>query len=230
MTNAHERLRQARKNAGYGTAREAAEAFGWNVNTYKSHENGKRGFHNEAERYAEDFRVPLEWLLAGKNAPTWARDGTGVATRAVATTRAPVIPWVEVERYLAYPEGSMPADLAIHYLQIDADPRMGRRIFFLYVEGESMIAKPPTGGVSFQPGDIVGFDPEAKHKPGDFVLAQVDGEDRPLFRKYQSRGKGAGGVQILDLVPLNEDYETTRIDGDKPGRILGRLVRHIRKF
>ena len=63
----HERLREARKAAGFSTAKEAAEAFGWNKNTVTSNENGNRTFSREsAERYARAYRVDLGWLLTGK--------------------------------------------------------------------------------------------------------------------------------------------------------------------
>lgn len=65
--NLHERLRAARKAAGYATAKDAAEAFGWNRNTVTSNENGNRTFSREsAERYASAYRVDLGWLLTGK--------------------------------------------------------------------------------------------------------------------------------------------------------------------
>jgi transcriptional regulator with XRE-family HTH domain len=63
----HERLRAARDAAGYKTAAEAARAFGWNVNTTSSNENGNRTYsRTAAERYATAYRVNLEWLLTGK--------------------------------------------------------------------------------------------------------------------------------------------------------------------
>ncbi|MBB5087475.1 XRE family transcriptional regulator [Roseospira marina] len=68
------RLRQARQQAGYATATDAALAFGWNPNTYKSHENGLRGLRGHAlERYAGAFGVPPAWLQFG--------DGAGVGDR-----------------------------------------------------------------------------------------------------------------------------------------------------
>ncbi|MEM8615335.1 MAG: helix-turn-helix domain-containing protein [Pseudomonadota bacterium] len=63
----HERLRTARIEAGYATARAAAEAFGWNSNTVSSNENGNRTFGREAAaRYARAYHVDLGWLLTGR--------------------------------------------------------------------------------------------------------------------------------------------------------------------
>lgn len=63
----NERLRQARRNAKFETAADAARAFGWKESTYNSHENGNRGFPaSRAPSYAKAFRVREEWLLFGR--------------------------------------------------------------------------------------------------------------------------------------------------------------------
>jgi SOS-response transcriptional repressor LexA len=67
MTDASERLKQAREKSGWHSAKAAAEAMGVKVATYIQHENGTRGFPAErAARYARFFRVTPEWLLYGK--------------------------------------------------------------------------------------------------------------------------------------------------------------------
>ena len=67
MSEMHERLAQARKEAGYKTARAAAAALGVKEPTYIGHENGARGFKRDsADHYARKFHVSLEWLLTGK--------------------------------------------------------------------------------------------------------------------------------------------------------------------
>jgi DNA-binding XRE family transcriptional regulator len=67
MSELHERLSQARREAGYATARAAAESLGVKEPTYIGHENGQRGFKREsAALYARRFDVNLEWLLTGK--------------------------------------------------------------------------------------------------------------------------------------------------------------------
>lgn len=67
MSEMHERLTAARKEAGYQTTRAAAAALGVKEPTYVQHENGTRGFKREsADSYARKFHVSLEWLLTGK--------------------------------------------------------------------------------------------------------------------------------------------------------------------
>lgn len=63
------RLREARTKAGYGSAADAAEAFGFKYATYAGHENGSRGLRGDAlKRYARAYKVPVEWLLTGSSA------------------------------------------------------------------------------------------------------------------------------------------------------------------
>jgi DNA-binding XRE family transcriptional regulator len=69
MTAANERLKQARRRAGYNSATEAAKALSVGASTYLAHENGTRGFARLAARYAISFRVDLKWLLSGTGSP-----------------------------------------------------------------------------------------------------------------------------------------------------------------
>lgn len=66
MEEPFERLARARRDAGFEDATFAARRFGWNENSYRSHENGMRGLRRDvAERYAKAFRVNAGWLLTG---------------------------------------------------------------------------------------------------------------------------------------------------------------------
>lgn len=70
MSDASDRLRQAREKSGYSSAKSAAEAMGVPVATYVQHENGARGYPaSRAQRYARFFRVTPEWLLYGSKNP-----------------------------------------------------------------------------------------------------------------------------------------------------------------
>lgn len=62
-----DRLAKARALAGYRNWREAADALGFEVLTYKAHETGVRGLRPDvAERYAAAFGVSVTWLLYGR--------------------------------------------------------------------------------------------------------------------------------------------------------------------
>lgn len=61
-----DRLREAREKAGFAGPAAAARRYGWNADSYKSHENGFRGIRVEvAEKYAKVFRVSAAWILTG---------------------------------------------------------------------------------------------------------------------------------------------------------------------
>ena len=63
MEERFQRLRHARTEKGFDTAAAAAEAFGWNRNTYASNENGNAPFSfRKAKDYAVAFGVRPEWL------------------------------------------------------------------------------------------------------------------------------------------------------------------------
>ncbi|CAO4179490.1 hypothetical protein EEDFHM_03529 [Methylorubrum populi] len=62
----HVRLQIARKAAGYANATDAARRFGWNENTYRSHENGERGLKQSvAIKYARAFNVDPTFIILG---------------------------------------------------------------------------------------------------------------------------------------------------------------------
>ena len=67
MSDASDRLQNARTGAGFKTASDAARYHGWNENTYRSHENGERGLKARvASKYAKAFKVDYSWLLLGE--------------------------------------------------------------------------------------------------------------------------------------------------------------------
>ncbi len=63
MDGRSQRLREARIAKGLETAAAAADAFGWNRNTYASNENGNAPFsYRRAKDYAAAFGITAEWL------------------------------------------------------------------------------------------------------------------------------------------------------------------------
>lgn len=71
----HERLRWARKRAGYETAKAAAESLGMKKDTYSAYERepGKSKVtgldHQRAIQFGRKFKVSWEWLLLGTGTP-----------------------------------------------------------------------------------------------------------------------------------------------------------------
>ena len=69
------RLHAARVAAGFATAREAAQKFGWSVRRYRSNEIGVQAISPLAAReYAQAFGTSPEWLLEGRD-PEWMLEG-----------------------------------------------------------------------------------------------------------------------------------------------------------
>ena len=67
MSEAGRRLKAARIARGFKTAAAAAEAFGWNRNTYSSNENGNAPFSfRRAKEYAAAFGVDALMLYEGQ--------------------------------------------------------------------------------------------------------------------------------------------------------------------
>jgi len=78
MESPADRLKRARAEAGYETAKDAAEAMNVAVATYSQHENGTRGFPaTRAEKYGRFFRVAPEYLLYGRKTAKPAAPGLG---------------------------------------------------------------------------------------------------------------------------------------------------------
>lgn len=70
-----DRLRQARKAAGFTSAESAAKALGMSASTYRSHENGQNNFGpEEAIPYGRKFKVSPSYLLTGETQISGADD------------------------------------------------------------------------------------------------------------------------------------------------------------
>ena len=81
MTTRSERLKKARRDAGFRAATDAAKALGIPYSTYAGHENGSRQFEtDDAIIYARKFKVPIEYLLTGKLGPAPSVEKTPLAT------------------------------------------------------------------------------------------------------------------------------------------------------
>lgn len=103
---------------------------------------------------------------------------------------------------------------------IATDITVGRYAFALIIEGVSMEPE-------FKTGDKVIIDPDVRPHPGDYVAARCNG-DEGTFKKYRPRGADDNGIEVFELVPLNEDYPIIRSDKSN-AEIIGTMVEH-RKY
>jgi len=76
-----ERLKAARKEAGFRSAAAAARQFEWTVSTYNSHENRQNPIREkQAQLYATAFGVDAIWVLYGTAAPASIKSGELIPT------------------------------------------------------------------------------------------------------------------------------------------------------
>jgi len=102
---------------------------------------------------------------------------------------------------------------------IATDLELSTYSFALIIEGDSMEPE-------FKTGDKVIIDPQILPRPGDYVVAKCNG-DEGTFKKFRPRGQ-INGVEVFELVPLNEDYPTIRSDSIECS-VIGTMVEH-RKY
>src|SRR5258707_6799852 len=105
MDERYQRLRQARIAKGFEPAAAAADAFGWNRNTYASNENGNAPFsYRRAKEYAAAFGVRPEWVY----------DAAGSMLPAAEAGFVPIIGRVGAnpEGLVLFAQGQEPGDLA----------------------------------------------------------------------------------------------------------------------
>jgi hypothetical protein len=62
----NDRLKNARKAAGFPTATSAIDHFNWKPSSYRAHENGQNNFKvDDAVKYGKAYGVTAAWLLIG---------------------------------------------------------------------------------------------------------------------------------------------------------------------
>jgi Peptidase S24-like len=176
-----ERLRFARELAGFASPRAAASAFGWNANTYKSHENGVRGARGLPEtalrKYARALRVPWEWLAVG-------RDGEPVQALDVVSyvgAGAEVFPASEPFDEVEPPPDCPPGAFAV---RIRGDSQMP-----VYEDGDLLVCVP-----LLDPNDVI------------WRRAIVDLADGRRLLKQLAPGASKGFFNLLSLnaAPMND--------------------------
>lgn len=85
------RLKKAREDAGFRSARGAAIRHHWNPSTYASHENGQTSElpPKAAREYAKAFKVKAAWLNHGETDLVVAKDRVEKVFRQIPPDRQP---------------------------------------------------------------------------------------------------------------------------------------------
>lgn len=213
MGDAANRLKLARERAGFATAAEAAQRFGWRESTYFGHENGSRGVRPDvASRYARAFRVSSSWLLYGEGEP-------GTPDIATIDRLVPVLGEVRAGVWTEVTEGGSVEQYIPVYL-----PEFQRAdLYALHVVGRSMDRFYPDGSWV-----VVCPTAQAGVHEGDHVI--VLRHKRGLVEttiKEVRRGE-AGGVELW---PQSNDpahqapiVVNAEHDADEGVEITGRVV------
>lgn len=212
-------MKLARLRAKYRDAKHAADAHGWNYDTYKTHESGKRSISpTRAKVYAKAFRVSAGYILTGEVTggpldPVLAR----IPIRVV-----PLMNLVKIEELKAVAGGATP--VGISDVAVNADPDITPRSFAAVVEGTAMVG---SGEDSLRPGDVVVISPETPPEPGAVVLAIVG--DESMLRKYRPAAHGNDVTEFF-LVPNNEHFPTIRTSIADGSIIVGKAIRRITRM
>ena len=169
MDSAADRLRKSRIARGYGGAAEAADAFGWNRNTYSSNENGNAPFsYKKAQAYAAAFGVRADWLYSG--------EAPGAAGGAKGPT-IPVVGYVgAASEYFGFDDHAQGAGLD----EIDRPPGVPERAVAVIVRGDSGYPAIRDGMVLVywncvpDPTDLVGEDCFVRLRDGRTVVKLLE--------------------------------------------------------
>ena len=182
MTEMHERLIWARKEAGYESAREAADALGIKEPTYMGHENGFRGFKSSAETYARKFRVNLEWLLTGRGNP---RKGRPVTTKAVGYVGA----GAEILPFDDHSPGTLE--------EVEIPPGVSEDAAVVIVRGDSMYPRYLENELLLY---VRRMDDPREHVGKECVVALADG--RMLVKTLRRAANGLFNLESWNAPPI----------------------------
>lgn len=207
------RLKKARRNAGMTQQELAAECAVSRAAVAQWEANITRPSVAHLQVAANALGVWMSWVT-GEGHPAGVEDAP--AHFESRPRELPVIDYVRAGNWDtvtdAYPRGAGMARIAV-------DRAVGDNAFALFVRGDSMSPE-------YREGDCVIVEPAVDPRPGDHVVAKLDNEEEATLKKYRPRGTDAEGVPIIELVPLNDDWPTLRIDATHPGRIIGTVVEH----
>lgn len=173
MDSIADRLKEARKAAGFKSAADAANALNVAYPTYAGHENGSRGLTTEAlELYARRFKVSADWLLKGKTLPSsWAPEPIKERHQSNAVIGEPINgSSVRIPVYgqaVGGIDGEFIMNGSILY-EVLAPPQIAKisGAYGVQISGDSMYPR-------YEDGEIAFIDPTRRVKKGDYVVAQI---------------------------------------------------------
>lgn len=176
MSERHERLRQARIDAGFRSAQAAADALGVTASTYRAHENGQNDFGiDEAQVYGRKFGADALWIMTGN---LESRNGTHTSVQ-LDSPNANIRGRIDGEavsiplygRAVGGVDGEfdMNGSLLGYIL---APPSLSgiKGVYAVQVSGDSMYPR-------YEDGETCVAVPDHRVKKGDYVVVQIKFED-----------------------------------------------------
>lgn len=181
----------------------------------------KRIADDMVELIEKAFDLPFGWLNNQSSLAHNRPEKTDISANATnvepVTLGGQLVPIVDYVQAGVFAEVCDPYAMGGGFEFIAASVPVSRCTFALKIKGPSMLPR-------FVPGDIVIIDPDVKPTPGRFVVAK-NGDEEATFKKYKPRGHNDRGEELIELVPLNEDFPTIRSDVTK-FHIIGTMVEH----
>lgn len=184
MSEKGQRLRKARMDAGFTTAKAAAEALGMAASTYSAHENGQNDFDLDvAQVYARKFNSDAFYLLTGASQPSKItvagdlRPSNIIPLREIpnAEIREPVM--TDGSKIPVYGQavGGVDGEFIMNgsiLFEVMAPPNLSKisGAYAVSVAGDSMHPR-------YDDGEIAFVDPLRRVKKGDYVVAQIRYEE-----------------------------------------------------
>lgn len=177
-----ERLKRARMEAGFETAKEFAEKNNLKISTYTLHEAGTRNMSIEVtEFYSQLLNINVEWLLTGIG----PKNRTHVRN-------VPIIDWNEIALF--------PKEINLdNKKRISSDVDLSPDSFALLVDNDSMEPRYPEG-------TIIIVDCQQKPMNKDFALILFRDKNLAIFKQIvQVDGE-------LYAKALNPDYKPFQLN------------------
>jgi len=189
------RLRSARNAAGHRTAAAAAEAHGWNRNTYASNENGYAPYSfAKAKLYGDAFGVRPEWLYDGN------AEGDDAAFAVGERRPAELVPVIgrvgaDAEGAVLFATGQEVGDL------VPVPPGGSQNAVALRIVGHSMRGLADDGGLIYFEDQRT---PPSPDMLGQIVVVETDGDE--VLVKRLLRGSRAGRFDLESIAgPTRHD-------------------------
>lgn len=192
-----ERLKWARKKAGFTGPTPVSAATGIGVDTVKAHEQGRNGFGTEdARRYAKAFGVSLRWLYLGEGYPDDVDEEPALVAK-------------EVPLFASVPAGGFQDNFLDEALGTARAALPDGDWIAFRVEGESMDRISP-------PGSIIFVDRSDKRLVNGGFYVIDDGTGQSTYKRFI-----AGPQMRFEPVSKNKDLEPFYPDNEPT--VIGRV-------